>query len=311
MQRISVVIAAYRAAAFIEKAVASALVQRGVAVEVIVVDDASDDDTAEVLTRLCQKDPRIRLLSNPRNTGPAGARNLGLDHAAGDWIAVLDADDRFAPDRLACMVDKALKFDADIVIDDFISVDAEGNELNTPLLSEIRGAGIIDLESWVSLNLFKPSEISFGYAKPLVSRAFLDKKSLRYNEGLRNGEDFYFILNAIDRGAQVYFSEIAGYHYTRRDGSISRRAQDDHMKALLAADDSFVARPTVKNRAELRRLMAWRRRNLTSLIATEQVMSHLKAKRLAAAAAQLLRQPGATGRVLHHLRQALWKRLAR
>lgn len=311
MQRVSVVIAAYRAAAFIEKAVASALAQEGVAVEVIVVDDASDDDTVEVVTRLCRGDSRVKLVLNPRNTGPAGARNLGFDHATGDWIAVLDSDDSFAPGRLAAMVGDAMQSKADIVIDDFISVDMDGNDLIAPSLAGIREAGVIDIETWVSLNLFGPSEISFGYAKPLISRSFINKGSLRYNETLRNGEDYHFILGAIYKGAHVYFSKVVGYRYTQRDGSISRRAQNDHMKALLAADDSFAARPNVKNSLELRRLMARRRRNLTSLITTEQVMSHLKARRFAAAGAHMMRRPGATGRVLHHLRQAFWKRLAR
>lgn len=311
MQRVSVVIAAYRAAGFIEGAVASALAQQDVAVEVIVVDDASGDDTAAVVAGLARHDPRVKLLSNPRNTGPAGARNLGFDHATGDWIAVLDSDDSFAPGRLAAMIANALETNADIVIDDFISVDAAGDELNEPCLCERRGAGLIDLGSWISLNSFDPTEMAFGYAKPLISASFLKRHALRYDKTLRNGEDFHLLLAAIGNGAQVYFSADPQYRYTRRDGSISRRAQDDHMRALLAADDCFAAGMIVKSNDDARRHMARRRSNLTALIATEQIMAHLKSKRVGAAGAHLVRHPGATGRVLHHLGEAIWKRIGR
>ena len=75
--------------------------RRAVAVdEIIVVDSAPEDDTQEVLARLSQGDPRIRLLQAPPE-GPAKARNKGLAAAGGDLIAFLDADCLWTRDKLA------------------------------------------------------------------------------------------------------------------------------------------------------------------------------------------------------------------
>lgn len=85
------IVAAFNVESYIEKAVTSALNQAGVDVEVIVVNDASDDATAEVVRAL--GDDRVTLLENETNLGPSGARNRVLDAASGEWIAILDADD--------------------------------------------------------------------------------------------------------------------------------------------------------------------------------------------------------------------------
>ena len=100
--QISVVIAAWNAAAFLPRAVASVLAQRGMGgVEIVIVDDCSTDATASVAAGLAARHPGITLLRNPANAGPAHSRNRGIAAARGAWVAVLDADDAFAPDRLA------------------------------------------------------------------------------------------------------------------------------------------------------------------------------------------------------------------
>jgi|GEM_PF-2835866 len=96
--RISVLMPAYNASATIAKAVESVLAQSCDDWELIIVDDGSDDGTAEVVRRF--DDPRIRLLKQPRQ-GVAAARNRAFEASRGDLLAFLDADDRFAPEKLA------------------------------------------------------------------------------------------------------------------------------------------------------------------------------------------------------------------
>jgi hypothetical protein len=86
-------------ATFVAKAVRSALAQSLADFELLVVDDCSDDDSANVVAAL--GDPRITVLSTERNSGPGAARNLGLRHANGEYVAFLDSDDLARPDRLA------------------------------------------------------------------------------------------------------------------------------------------------------------------------------------------------------------------
>jgi glycosyltransferase involved in cell wall biosynthesis len=93
---ISVVIPAYNAGLFLGETLDSVLAQSYPAHEILVVDDGSTDDTAEVVGRYGDA---VRYLRQD-NQGQAVARNTGIQAATGDWIALLDSDDLFLPDRL-------------------------------------------------------------------------------------------------------------------------------------------------------------------------------------------------------------------
>jgi GT2 family glycosyltransferase len=95
--RFSVIIPSYNSAKTLARAVDSVLAQTWPAHEIIVVDDASSDGTGHVATRFGQ---RIRYLRREHNAGVSSARNYGVEHATGDWLAFLDADDWYFPDRL-------------------------------------------------------------------------------------------------------------------------------------------------------------------------------------------------------------------
>src|SRR5262249_25220663 len=88
---VSVVIATYNSSRFIAQAVQSVLEQTYRPVEIVVVDDGSNDDTAEVLA--CYRD-RVRYVYQD-NRGPAAARNRGIAEANGELLAFLDADDQW------------------------------------------------------------------------------------------------------------------------------------------------------------------------------------------------------------------------
>jgi glycosyltransferase involved in cell wall biosynthesis len=108
---ISVVLATYNRRGSLPRAIASVLAQKDANFELIVVDDASTDDTGAYLATL--DDPRIRVITAKRNAGPSAARNLGIETARGGVIAFLDSDDAYRPRRLAAAL--APFADAEIV----------------------------------------------------------------------------------------------------------------------------------------------------------------------------------------------------
>jgi glycosyltransferase involved in cell wall biosynthesis len=103
---ISVIIPLYNRRAEIGRAIASALRQGHTPHEVVVVDDASRDGSAETVAALGDK--RVRLLRHERNQGAAAARNSGIAAATGDWIALLDSDDEWEPEKLARQLEALL-----------------------------------------------------------------------------------------------------------------------------------------------------------------------------------------------------------
>ncbi len=96
---ISVIIPLYNRREEIGRAIASALRQSHAPHEIVVVDDASRDGSAEAVAAL--GDGRIRLLRHERNQGASAARNTGIAAATSDWIALLDSDDEWEPEKLA------------------------------------------------------------------------------------------------------------------------------------------------------------------------------------------------------------------
>ncbi len=94
---VSAVVPAFNAEATIRATLDSILAQTFAGLEVIVVDDGSTDATVDVVRQI--EDPRVRLVEQP-NGGAAAARNLGIHHARGDWVAFLDSDDLWLPHKL-------------------------------------------------------------------------------------------------------------------------------------------------------------------------------------------------------------------
>jgi len=97
---VSIVTPAFRAAGYIAETIKSVRDQTYPNWEMLIVDDCSPDNTLEVAQTAASGDPRIRILRQERNGGPAAARNRGLADARGEWIAFLDSDDLWLPQKL-------------------------------------------------------------------------------------------------------------------------------------------------------------------------------------------------------------------
>jgi len=104
MDRVSVVMPAYNAASTLEASMRSALEQTHADVELLVVDDCSTDRGWDLVERMARADPRVVPIRQPRNGGVAAARNAGIEAASGRYIAFLDSDDRWYPDKLAAQL---------------------------------------------------------------------------------------------------------------------------------------------------------------------------------------------------------------
>ncbi len=103
LAKVSVIVPAYNVSAYITDALKSLERQSFREFEVLIVDDGSTDNTAEIIKSFCQRDSRFHLLPK-QNGGLASARNYGISHAQGEYIALLDGDDIYRVDKLATHV---------------------------------------------------------------------------------------------------------------------------------------------------------------------------------------------------------------
>ncbi|NUU03205.1 glycosyltransferase family 2 protein [Herbaspirillum robiniae] len=103
---VTVVMPAYNAAGYIVATIGSVLNQSFTDYELLVINDCSKDNTADIVNKFAAADSRIRLINLPANKGaPAGPRNIGIQQARGKWIAFLDSDDLWHPAKLERQID--------------------------------------------------------------------------------------------------------------------------------------------------------------------------------------------------------------
>jgi succinoglycan biosynthesis protein ExoO len=218
---VSVIIPAYNAAGFIARAINSVLAQTSPAMEIITIDDCSVDNTRAVLNSFAASHPSVKVLALPRNGGPAAARNAGFAAARGDWLAVLDADDAFAPGRLAALTAFGESTGADFVADDLAFYDAtagrvtgNGNVAASPETS-------VSLHDFLANNLASGTSMDWGLLKPVFRRAAIISHAISYNETISHGEDFRLVVDLLLSGATFRILPEPLYLYTQRWGAVS------------------------------------------------------------------------------------------
>lgn len=248
MPRISVIVPAYNAERSIAKAIASVQQQSERDLEIIVVDDASTDATSAEVQRLAAVDPRILPIRAPQNRGPGAARNLGLARARGTWIAPLDADDRYQPDRLVMLAGRGDATGAVLVADNLLIV-REGDGAHATLLP---AGNDLAMEFWLGAAEFVEGNIgrgdrmphAFGFLKPMLRADFLRANALRYPE-MRFAEDFLFYLDCLLRGGRWLVTRRAMYTYQQREGSLTHAHSAADLNYLSAADRALLSHPAV------------------------------------------------------------------
>lgn len=97
---VSIVMPAYNCEKYVVDAINSVLAQTYQNWELLVLDDGSKDNTPHIIEEFCQQDSRIKALPNEKNMGVSATRNKGMEHASGEWIAFLDSDDMWEPEKL-------------------------------------------------------------------------------------------------------------------------------------------------------------------------------------------------------------------
>lgn len=175
---ISVVIATYNMGQYIDQAVDSILQQTWKKLEIVVVDDGSTDNTSHVMQRY-QDDPRVIYIKN-QNQGQPKAKNCGIKHTQGDFIAFCDADDLWEPNKLQVQLPLFDNPDVGIVYSEVSNIDEHNNRyVKAP--NETRHIGK------VTSQLLIENFVPFGTS--VIRRACIEKNGI-FDENFRMGIDW-------------------------------------------------------------------------------------------------------------------------
>lgn len=305
---VSVVVPAYNVADFLGRALDSALAQTVPSLEVVVVDDASTDSTPEVARRVSERDPRVRVLRNERNAGPAASRNRAIDEARGEWIALLDGDDAWSPRRLELML--AHTGGVDVVSDDVCMVrESSGRPGRAASWSLLREQGLI-LHEPRPLDVLDFARHDLGLLQPIMRRSFLEGHGLEYRANLRYNEDFLLYFDLLASGARWMQLPDAYYFYykhydatTRHKGALWRSAAETTQVLLL--------HPAVVGNATLTAAMEDRIREARGHIAFADARDTLRNQGLLALARALRGRPSDLPRLAQFVAERLRLRAAR
>jgi len=125
---VSVVTPSYNSSQTIEETIKSVLSQVFSAWELIIVDDCSSDDSVDVIKKYSSEDSRIKLIVLDENSGAAVARNRGIEEASGRYIAFLDSDDIWLPEKLETQLAFMREVHASFVYSAYQKIDKDGND---------------------------------------------------------------------------------------------------------------------------------------------------------------------------------------
>ena len=182
LNAISVIIPVYRAEETLEECIESVLAQGIENIEIICVDDGSDDRSPEILEDYAKRDGRITFLSQ-KNLYAGVARNKGLEAASGEYVTFLDSDDALLPGALRKMLDKAKAKNLDMLKAGFSYCDTETGERYRTLYSMNSAIDPIDRHRILTLRkrplrLLNISDVPWN---AIYKRSFLMENNIRFN----------------------------------------------------------------------------------------------------------------------------------
>ena len=214
--KISVIVPAYNVAPWLPRTMDSLLAQTHPDMEIIVVDDGSVDETAEVMGTYTEKYANIRYIQK-ENGGVTSARLRGAAEATGDWVAFMDGDDYVEPWMYARLLEIALAKKADIA--------HCGHQIHFPddriefvhhtqtFREQTRRMGLRDL--------LDNNEVSLSLCTKLYRRHLFEGVEHWMDTGIRYNEDLMMNYYLFNRANEAIFEGICPYHYILRPGSAS------------------------------------------------------------------------------------------
>ena len=207
--KVTVITPSYNSAKYISETVRSVQNQTYDDWEMIIVDDCSQDNTCEIIESFIEKDNRIRLIKQETNQGAGAARTLAMRNSTGKYIAYLDADDIWLPDKLEKQIKFMREKKAGFSCTSYEVIDDKGNDLN----KQIHMLPKVDYVGFLTNNLLQTVGI-------MVDTEIVDKECLVMPD-IRRRQDAATWLQILKAGHDCYGLDEVLAQYRRTDNSLS------------------------------------------------------------------------------------------
>ena len=204
--KISVIIPVYNVEEYLSRCIDSVLSSVEQDLEILLIDDGSKDRSGSICDEYAERDARIRVF-HKANGGVGSARNLGIDHATGEWLAFVDSDDEVSPDFLSIPTGYN---DCDAVQKGFVSV-----QLNGYTETAIQQNDIISGQDDICRFFIQHRTVALW--NKLIKRSVVGDS--RFCDNIPIGEDGIFFFSIINKIGKWGFSDCGHYIYYVRKGS--------------------------------------------------------------------------------------------
>ncbi|GGX08177.1 glycosyl transferase [Streptomyces malachitofuscus] len=249
MPRFSVIVPAYQVQAYLHECLESVLSQSYPDLELIAVDDCSPDACGAVIDEFAARDPRVRVVHLPENTGLGRARNAGIERATGDYLVFLDGDDTLTPDALLAVADRLKETgDPDVLVYDYARTYWSGETVRNRVAAELTERGPAPFRLDDRPGLLNLLMVAWNKA---YRREFVQRAGLTFPPGYY--EDTPWTYPALMTAESIATLDRVCVHYRqRRSGCILRTTSERHFDVFDQYDRVFAF---VDERPELAR---WR-----------------------------------------------------
>lgn len=220
--KISVVVPVYNGESFLADTLKSILEQDFDSYEIIVVDDGSSDNSAEIAESLFAKytDPSVeKTVLRIRHSGVCVARNSGLENASGKYVLFFDSDDVMKKDFLRKAFQKIEETEADVLLSQFDMLNEAGNVISR-YIESFSSFGQV-LRGNEVLEMFLNRIVGFCLQSQLYRISFLKKHALLFQPGALYGEDQEFFGKSLCLAGKVSMLQETGVYYVRRRSSVT------------------------------------------------------------------------------------------
>ena len=230
---ISIISPVYNVAAYLDKCIESVLNQTYNDWELILIDDNSTDGSLEIANAYAKKDSRIKILHLTKNSGPAHARNIGIDAAKGDYLSFIDSDDTIGNRFLSSLASTALQYGPDIVWCQYNQVQYDNQNKSHHTIIENHLPKLTPISRNEALMLFFKQVPGIGsMCNKLYKRELIQLYDIHLNESRHRAEDWEFNIKYFRHINFIIAIEDAHYNYIRRKSSVMDTFRDKDLHLM-------------------------------------------------------------------------------